>query len=197
MARSSECMEQYAQKVLDRSVHCQRRDFSSTSVFSLVQSLERAPRQQSEGNYPNGPLPPRNLVRTLRLDLISPPDGASLSLPSGSGHEASQRKPNRRSRGPIGLHGANYALHDLFLNKRGIIMDRVTERARAGRRRRSPLHYPSCSWPSLRASTAMDPVGPDRWATACPSRPHGGDGSPQQHDRFRGIRVRYRRSAHV
>jgi len=31
MARSSECTEQYAQKVFDRDPHCQRRLFSTTT----------------------------------------------------------------------------------------------------------------------------------------------------------------------
>ena len=31
MARSSECTQQYAQKLLDRDPHCQRRDLSPTN----------------------------------------------------------------------------------------------------------------------------------------------------------------------
>jgi hypothetical protein len=39
MARSSECMEQYAQKVLDRSVHCQRRDITTVVKSSFSNAL--------------------------------------------------------------------------------------------------------------------------------------------------------------
>jgi len=42
MARSSECTEQYAQKVFDRDPHCQRGDFTPSGNQPLQHALLRA-----------------------------------------------------------------------------------------------------------------------------------------------------------
>jgi len=96
MARSSECTEQYAQKVFDRDPHCQRRDLSPSPFLE--------PYVRGDGQYPSAESDGTNsgVYRRLIQPLTAPKPDEQAPMPAPSGK--SQRSGSYRI--PIKARGA-------------------------------------------------------------------------------------------